>query len=154
MMMTKRMSWALVLAMTMAAGGCGDSAAGIEGDWELVSFEAGGVSTTCPGFVEVTSTLQINCTSEALSFRGDDSFVRVQTTDELGDPFDWREEGNWSTEGSELTMTTEREGTDADNLQQVDPPDTFVFEWSVSESTLTRSFPLGEEVLAATYERM
>jgi hypothetical protein len=44
-------------------------------------------------------------------------------------------------------------GTDADNLQPVDPPDIFPFAWSVAETTLTMSFPFAADTLTSTYAR-
>jgi hypothetical protein len=103
--------------------------------------------------VDATVHLQISCGSEALTLERDNSFVRVRITDELGNPDPWRTEGTWSTEGSMLTMETEWEGTDADNLQPVDPPGIFPFAWSVSETTLTLWFPFAADTLTSTYVR-
>jgi hypothetical protein len=80
-------------------------------------------------------------------------FVDIQTTDEVGDPFDWRAEGTCSTAGSTLTLTSRREGPDADNLQAIDPPETVSASWSISGNTLTIFTQLGLFTVTGTLEK-
>ena len=120
---------------------CGDDGATLAselfGTWDAVSIEAEGMSTNCPGEIELTATQSVSCGTEATTFNPDGTFVQVETTDELGDPFDWRSEGTWSTQGSTLTLTVTQEGPDADNLQPIDPPETQSATWSLSGTTLS-----------------
>lgn len=120
---------------------CGDDgptlASELFGTWDAVSIEAEGMSTSCPGEIEITDTLSASCGTQAPTFNSDGTFAEVQTTDEFGVPFDWRSEGIWSTQGSTLTLTSTHEGTDEGSLQPIDPPETQSATWSVSGSTLT-----------------
>jgi len=137
--------WTLVSGAVLAIGatGCGDDGGALPselfGTWDAVSLEAEGMSTPCPGEIDITATDSVSCGTEATTFNADGTLVVVETTDELGDPFDWRQEGTWSTSGNTLTETVTREGPDASNLQAVDPPDVSAGTFRVSGSTLTVS---------------
>jgi len=137
------LAWVLALASTPLIGiaACGDDGATLAselfGTWDAVSVEAEGMSTSCPGEIEITDTLSVSCSTQATTFNADGTFVEVETTDELGAPFDWRSEGTWSTQGSTLMLTFTKEGPDADSLQPIDPPETQSGTWSVSGTTLT-----------------
>lgn len=123
------------------------------GTWDFVSIEANGMNTSCPGEIEITGTEAVSCGTEAVTFNTDGTVVQVETTDELGDPFDWRSEGTWSTQGSTLTLTLTQEGTDADNLQPLDPPETSSGTWSVSGNTLTLSVTAPSATVIGTLDR-
>jgi Lipocalin-like domain len=154
-----RLIWVLALAGVPWVGlaGCGDDGAEVApelfGTWDAVSIEAEGMSTSCPGEIELSDTSSVSCGTEASTFNADGTFVEVQTTDELGDPFDWRIEGTWSTEGSTLTLTYRQEGPDADNLEPIDPPETVSASWSVSGNTLTTSIQFGLVTVTGTAEK-
>ncbi len=124
--------------------GCGDEGLARElfGTWDQVSIEALGF-TDCPGEIWVTDTeIILTCGTLAHTFNADGTFVSIWTTDEFGDPYNWRREGTWSTEGSTLTLTTTKEGRDGDNLQRLHRPRTSTQTWSVSGDTLTLSVEL------------
>jgi hypothetical protein len=154
-----RLIWVLALVGVPWVGlaGCGDDGAEVApeliGTWDAVSLEAEGMSTSCPGEIELSDTSSVSCFTQAVTFNTDGTFVGVQTTDELGDPFDWRNEGTWSTEGSTLTLTYLQEGPDADNLEPIDPPETGSASWSVSGSTLTMSTQFGPYTATGTWEK-
>jgi hypothetical protein len=154
-----RLIWVLALvgAPWVGLAGCGDDGAEVAselfGTWDAVSLEAEGMSTSCPGEIDLSDTSSVSCGTEASTFNADGTFVEVQTTNELGDPFDWRNEGTWSTEGSTLTLTYLQEGPDADNLEPIDPPETVSASWSVSGSTLTVSIQLGLVTVTGTSEK-
>ena len=136
-------AWVLALVSIPSIGiaACGDDGATLAselfGTWDAVSIEAEGMSTSCPGEIEITDTLSASCDTQATSFNADGTFAEVQTTNEFGEPFDWRSEGTWSTQGSTLTLTFTHEGPDADSLQPIDSPEPQSATWSVSGSTLT-----------------
>jgi hypothetical protein len=138
-----RPMWLLAFAglASVELAACGDDGAALAselfGTWEVVSLEAEGMSTTCPGEIEFPDTSSVSCGTGATTFNADGTFVEVQTTDEFGDLFDWRTEGTWSTEGSALTLTYRQEGPDADHLEPIDPPETWSASWSVSGDALT-----------------
>ena len=106
------------------------------GTWDSVSMEAYGTSTDCPGEIQITDTYLLVCGTNVQTYNADGTFVAIRTTDEFGDPDNWRWEGMWSTEGSTLTWRTTKEGPDGDNLQPLDPPATSTNTWSVSGDTL------------------
>jgi hypothetical protein len=112
------------------------------GTWDAVSLEADGMSTDCPGEIELSATESVSCGTQSTTFDADGTFFEVETTDELGDPYDYRTEGTWSTQGSSLTLTYTAEGPDEDSLQPIEPPETETATWSVSGTTLTVSFTL------------
>ena len=133
--------FALATVLLVGIAACGDDGATLAselfGTWDAVSIEAEGMSTNCPGEIELTATQSVSCGTQATAFNADGTFADVQTTDELGNPFDWRVEGTWSTQGSTLTLTSTQEGPDADNLQPIDPPETQSATWSLSGTTLS-----------------
>jgi hypothetical protein len=134
---------ALLLATVI---GCGDEAAMLApellfGTWDGVSLEANGMSTDCPGSIQITDTYSLRCGTDATTFNADGTFALWSTTDAAGDPYNWRFEGTWSTQGSTLTTTTTKHGPDSDNLEPLDPPATSTVTWSVSGDTLTLIWP-------------
>jgi hypothetical protein len=151
--------WLLPFAGVASVGllGCGDDGAALAselfGTWDAVSIEAEGMSTDCPGEIELSDMSSVSCGTEATTFNADGTYVAIQTTDELGEPFDWRIEGTWSTSGNTLTLTSTQEGPDADNLEPIDPPETAIASWSVSESTLTVSTQFGPFTVIGTSEK-
>ena len=137
-------------------GGGTDLASELLGTWDLESLEANDMSTDCPGEIELSDTEAVSCGTEATTLRGDGTFVEIETTDELGDPFNWRSEGTWTTQGSTLSLTYLQEGPDEDNLQAINPPKSESVTWSIAGSTLTISAtsPLPPFVLVtATLQR-
>ena len=154
-----RLIWVLALAGVPSVGlaGCGDDGAEVApeliGTWDAVSIEAEGMSMSCPGEIELSDTSSVSCFTQAITFNTDGTFVGVQTTDEFGDPFDWRNEGTWSMEGSTLTLTYLQEGPDADNLEPIDPPETGSASWSVSGDTLTISTQFGPHTVTGTWDK-
>ncbi len=121
------------------AGGAPQLASELFGTWDLVSIEASGMTTDCPGEIELSDTEAVSCGTQETTFNSDGTFVEIETTDELGDPFDFRSEGTWSTQGSTLTLTYRQEGEDENSLQPVEPPVTESAMWSVAGNTLTVS---------------
>jgi hypothetical protein len=154
-----RSMWLLAFGGVALLGllGCGDDGAALAselfGTWHAVSLEAEGMSTSCPGEIELSDTSSVSCGTEAATFNADGTYVEVQTTDELEVPFDWRIEGTWSTSGDTLTLTYRQEGPDADNLEPIDPPETASASWSVSGSTLTVSTQFGPFTVIGTSEK-
>jgi hypothetical protein len=154
-----RSMWLLAFAGVASVGllGCGDNGAALApdlfGTWDAISIESEGMSTSCPGEIELSDTSSVSCGTEASTFNADGTYVAIQTTDELGDPFDWRTEGTWSTSGNTLTLTSRQEGPDADNLEPIDPPETGSASWSVTGSTLTVSTQLGPFTVIGTSEK-
>jgi len=126
--------------------GCGDEAPMLAGElfgtWDAASLEENGIRTDCPGRIQITNGEWIACGTDVLSFNADGTFVLATTTDQFGDPHNWRWEGTWSTQGSTLTLTTTKEGPDGDNLQPLDPPPTTTTSWSVSGDTLAFFWPV------------
>ncbi len=133
----------IILASAFVVLGCGDDGNGgqdpqsILGTWLTDSIEVLGRQTDCPGEIQLTEDSSVACFTETLTFNPDGSFVQVQTTDEYGQPYDWRTEGAWSNNEDLLTITLAMEGPDAENLQPIEPPDNWVWMWSVSGDTLT-----------------
>lgn len=142
--------------------GCGDEDGGGElapelfGTWDLISLETDGLSTDCPGEIVLSETDSVSCGTQSTTFNPDGTLVGIETTDELGDPYDERSEGTWSTEGSTLILTYTQEGPDEDNLQPIDPPRVETATWSVTGTTLSifAQSPFGDPVtVVATFER-
>ena len=135
--------------------GCGDEAAmlapGLFGRWDAASLEENGISTGCPGRIQITDGAWIGCGTDVLSFNADGTFALWSTTDQFGDPYNWRFEGTWSTQGSTLTLTTTKEGPDGDNLQPLEPPPTTTTPWSISGDTLTLFGPVTGAPTAVTW---
>jgi hypothetical protein len=154
-----RLIWVLALvgAPWVGLAGCGDDGAALAselfGTWDAISIESEGMSTSCPGEIDLSDTSSVSCGTEASTFNADGTYVAIQTTDEFGDPFDWRIEGTWSTSGNTLTLTSRQEGPDADNLEPIDPPETVSASWSVSGSTLTVATQLGPFTVIGTSEK-
>lgn len=154
-----RSMWSLAFAgvASVCLAACGDDGAALAselfGTWDAVSIEAEGMSTSCPGEIDLSDTSSVSCGTEAATFNADGTYVAVQTTDELGDPYDWRIEGTWSTSGDTLTLTYRQEGPDADNLEPIDPPETASASWSVSGNTLTTSTQFGPFTVIGTSEK-
>jgi len=143
----------ILAAVNNALNGCELQAPELVGTWDSVSMVVNGTSTDCPGEIEVTETISVACFTDAFTFNADNTFVLTTTTDEYGDPYDWREEGTWSVEGTLLTITTTREGSDADHLEPVDPPRQEVGTWSISGDTLTVSTHWEDLNVASTFQR-
>lgn len=142
-------SWVRLLAVAYVAlvgvSGCGGDGGGTDlasellGTWDLESLEADEMSTDCPGEIELNATEAVSCGTEASILNADGTFVEIETTDELGDPFNWRSEGTWTTQGSTLSLTYLQEGPDEDNLQAINPPKSESVTWSIAGSALTIS---------------
>jgi hypothetical protein len=126
--------------------GCGDEggmlAPELFGTWDAASLEENGISTDCPGRIQITNGAWIACGTDAITFNADGTFALWSSTDQFGDPYNWRFEGTWSTQGGTLTLTTTKEGPDGDNLQPLDPPPTTTTPWSVSGDTLALLWPV------------
>lgn len=136
-----------VVVLTLASFvGCGDEAAMLApelfGTWDAASLEEDGISTDCPGKIQIANGAWIACGTDVVSFNADGTFVLATTTDQFGEPHNWRYEGTWSTEASTLTLTTTKEGPDSDSLQPLDPPPTTTTPWSVSGDTLAFFWPV------------
>lgn len=143
------------MCFALMAGCSDDNGDGeIVGDWNAVSLAANDVSTTCPGVVLVNDEFSLVCSSQTTSFMSDGSFITVRTTDELENPEDSRREGIWSTNGDELTMAITREGPDADNLQVLNPAETYLLQGSVSGNTLMRSCSSDFGTVTSAYARL
>jgi hypothetical protein len=143
----------ILAAVNNALNGCEQQAPELVGTWDEVSITVDGMSTDCPGEIEVTDEISVACFTDAFTFNADNTFVRTTTTDEYGDPYDWRDEGTWSVNGTLLTITTTREGEDADHLEPVDPPTQEVATWSVSGDTLTMVIHWGDLDVTGTFQR-
>jgi len=123
------------------------------GTWLTATIHVLGRTTSCPGEIELTEDISVSCATETLAFRQDGSLVQVQTTDEYGDPYDWRTEGTWSVDDDLLAVTLTEEGPDADSLQPIEPPDSFLWMWSVSQDTLTIGWTTSLATIEGTFER-
>jgi hypothetical protein len=138
-----KQGWLLASAIVamLAVASCGDDGAALApelfGTWDLVSIATGEMSTDCPGEIELSDTESVSCGTQTETFNSDGTFVEIETTDELGVPYDYRTEGTWSTQGSTLSLTYKREGPDENSLQPIEPPETQNGTWNVSGSTLT-----------------
>lgn len=135
---------ALGLAMLLAACGGGGSGGGgtqlaseLYGTWDMVEEEALATITPCPGEITISPTSSVSCGTTAVSFNADASYVSVDTTDELGNPFNERTEGTWSVSGNMLTITATMEGPNAANLVPISPLEPVTAAWSVSANRLT-----------------
>jgi hypothetical protein len=155
--------WLAAFAVVVPASflGCGDEDGGelapeLFGTWDLISLEAEGMSTDCPGEIVLSETESVSCGTESITLNSDGTLIDIETTDELGDPYDYRTEGTWSTAGSTLTLTYTAEGPDEDNLQPIDPPQVETSTWSLTGTTLTVSIPSpppGSVTVVATLEK-
>lgn len=139
---------ALVLsAAVVLIGSCGDEGSPAQpnptlfGAWALLSIEAEGLDTTCPGEIELTATEAVSCGTETLMLNADGTFSQVETTEEAGDPFDYRTEGNWTAGDTILTLFYRREGTDVNNLQPIEPTQVVNALWGLDGATLTIWMP-------------
>ena len=122
------------------AGG-GDVEPLLFGTWDLTSIGANGTTEDCPGEIPLGGEESVSCGTQTTTFNPDGTFVEVQTTDELGAPYDERQEGTWWTNLDELTLVYLFFGPDEDNLQPIDSPEPQTGTWSLLGSTLTLSFP-------------
>jgi hypothetical protein len=156
---------ALAGVALLGVASCGDDGGGgapqlaseLFGTWDLVSIEAAEMIEPCPGEIVLSDEDAVSCGTQETTFNSDGTFVEIETTDELGDLFNFRSEGTWSTQGSALTLTYRQEGEDENSLQPIDPPVTESAMWSVAGSTLTVSitspFPPMIELIA-TLEKL
>lgn len=148
---------ALVLLMPGASGCNGGDGSqdpqNLIGTWRTATLHVLSQTTSCPGEIQLTEDISVSCATETLTLQEEGSLVQVQTTDEYGDPYDWRTEGTWSTSGDILTVTLTEEGPDADNLEPIDPPDVFPWMWSVSGDTLTLGWTAFGFTVEGTFER-
>jgi len=140
----KQALFALGLAVLLAACGGGGSGGGsmrlasdLVGTWDSVEVEAMGMIQSCPGETVVSPTESVSCGTTAVSFNADGTYVAVDTTDELGNPFNERTEGTWSVSGNMLTITETMQGPDAANLVPISPLDPITLTWSISANRLT-----------------
>jgi len=137
--------FALAGVALVGVASCGDDGGGtalapeLFGTWDLESIEADAMSADCPGEIELSDTEAVSCGTEATTFNADGTFFEIETTDELGAPYDWRSEGTWATQGNTLSLTYRQEGPDAGNLQPINPPESQSGTWSVAGDTLTIS---------------
>jgi hypothetical protein len=121
--------------------------------WLNSTIHVLGQTTTCPGEIQLTEDISVSCSTETFTFHEDGSLVQVQTTDEYGDPYDWRTEGTWSVNDDLLMVTLTEEGPDADSLQPIEPPESFIWMWSVSKDTLTMGWTTSLATVEGTFER-
>ena len=133
------------LAVILTACGGGDSGGGggggggvkehapeLFGSWDLIEIEVLMMDARCPAEIGIGGGSTISCGTTVVTFNGDGTYVSVDTTDELGVPFNERTEGTWSTEGNILTITEMEEGPDENNLEPIDPTEPLSLTWSVS----------------------
>lgn len=140
----------LLAAVALLGAGCGSEgraptlAEELFGTWDLISIDVEGSSTDCPGEVLLGGEEPVSCGTEYRTLSSDGTFVQIETTDELGNPFDYRYEGRWATGASILTLNYLREGPDENNLDPISPSKTFIGTWSLSGTTLTVSISILE----------
>lgn len=137
-------SLAVMLTACGGGGGGGGSDGGdtelapeLFGTWDVIELEVLAMSTPCPGEIAISPTESFDCSTTVVAFNADGTYVSIDTTDELGNPFDERTEGTWSTDGNMLTITETMEGPDAGNLDPIDPLEPISLTWSVSANRLT-----------------
>ena len=150
--------FALLALPTLGVSGCGggddsQDPQNLIGTWRTTTIHVLTQTTNCPGEIQVTEDISVSCATETLTFQEGGSLLQVQTTDEYGDPYDWRTEGTWSTNDDLLTVMLTKEGPDADNLQSIDPPDVFPWMWSVSADTLTLGWTAFGFSVEGTFQR-
>jgi hypothetical protein len=107
------------------------------GTWDLVDVQALAVIQPCPGEVVISPTESVSCGTTAVSFNADGTYIAVDTTDELGNPFNERTEGTWSTSGTSLTITETMQGPDAASLVPINPVEPRTLTWSITANVLT-----------------
>jgi hypothetical protein len=151
-------AFAILVLLTAGPSACGGEDGGNDpqnliGTWRNATIHVLGQTTTCPGEIELTEGVSVSCSTDTLTFHEDGSLVQVQTTDEYGDPYDWRTEGTWSVDDDLLAVTLTKEGPDADSLQSIEPPDSFIWMWSVSSNTLTIGWTTSLATVEGTFER-
>lgn len=132
---------ALLSASCGSEGGTAQLAEELFGTWDLISLEADGMTTDCPGEIMLGDEESVSCATQYLTLSANGTFIEIETTDELGNPFNYRYEGTWATSGNTLTLTYLREGPDENNLDPISPPETESGSWSLSGTTLTVSIP-------------
>lgn len=145
--------FAVLALLTLGASACGGEDGSPDpqnliGTWLTATIHVLGQTTNCPGEIQLTEDIAVSCSTETLAFHQDGTLVQVQTTDEYGDPYDWRTEGTWSVDDDLLAVTLTKQGPDANSLEPIEPPEIFIWMWSVSKDTLT----LGWTTLGATVE--
>ena len=63
----------------MLLTGCGDEAAMLApelfGTWDAASLEENGISTDCPGRIQITNGAWIACGTDAITFNADGTFA-------------------------------------------------------------------------------
>lgn len=149
------------LGLTLLLAACGGGGGGpqlapeLYGTWDLVDVQALAMIQPCPGEVVISATESVSCGTTAVSFNADGTYVSVDTTDELGNPFNERTEGTWSTSGNTLTITETMQGPDAANLVPINPLDPRTLTWSISANvlTVTLSDPLFTPVTSRLQKR-
>lgn len=120
------------------SGGDGTSlASDLYGTWQQVEIQVLATIQTCPGEIDIPPTQSVSCFTTVVSFNADGTYVSVDSTDELGNPFNERTEGTWSTSGNTLTITETMRGPDAGSLVPIDPVEPRTLTWSVSTNGLT-----------------
>jgi hypothetical protein len=131
------MIWFVLLSLVGCAdgqgGGVGEGSGLLLGTWEFETLEVGGMTTDCPGEITIVPVIWA-CPEGSFSYSADGTFVAVAAAS-ANDPA-YRGEGTWSTVDDTLTMTYVLQGSDADNLVPVEPPESWVAKWSVSGTTL------------------
>ena len=150
--------FAILALLTLGVSACGGEDGGHDpqnliGTWRTATIHVLTQTTTCPGEIQLTEDISVSCSTETLTFQEDGSLVQVQTTDEYGDPYDWRTEGTWSVDDDLLAVTLTKEGPDADSFQPIQPPDSFIWMWSVSQDTLTIGWMTSLASVEGTFER-
>jgi hypothetical protein len=151
--------FATLTLLTVGAPACGGGEDGshdpqnLIGTWLNATIHVLGQTTTCPGEIQLTEDVSVSCATETFAFHEDGSLIQVQTTDEYGDPYDWRTEGTWSVNDDLLAVTLTKEGPDADSLERIEPPETFLWMWSVSKDTLTIGWTTPLATVEGTFER-
>lgn len=145
----------LLPLLLVIVSGCGDSnntPGNPAGDWNIVAIEnvTQGTRVDCPGV-----SGELECGTATLSLAEAGTLTIVETTDEMGAPDDYRHEGIWRTEGDRLTLVLSAGGTDADNLEPIDPPDEVSGTYTVSSDTLTWSdTDESGDTLTSSYRRL
>lgn len=138
----------VLTVFVLLGAGCGSDGSTAQlaeelfGTWDLVSLEAEGISTDCPGEILLGGEESVSCGTEYFTLSSNGTFAEIETTDELGNPFEYRSEGSWATNGSTLTLTYLREGPNESNLDPINPPDVQSGTWSVSGTSLMVSIPI------------
>lgn len=132
----------LALLLVACGGGGGDdggppAASELYGTWDVMELEALAIIQPCPGEIALSPTEAVSCGTTFMTFNADGSYISVDTTDDLGNPFNERTEGTWSTSGNALTITETMQGPDAATLVPINPIEPRTLAWSVSANSLT-----------------